>query len=402
MRKSLFAIALTGLIGVSLLSGCKNKGVSKEIVEEQNIVADKQAEALLDEYQQYNQQHMTELDIDVQKYLDTMNKLFPSEGNICYSPVSLNTALENYTYLIKDGEPKDEIINFIGGIKYKDYIKAVNNYQENCHYRIIDRIWANTQYDLIFKDSPAKNFVYYIDMSKKSSQDIHNEFVDKYTNHFMTQTPEFQKSSTIEVMNIIYFQDKWLNDDVKMESYPFHNEDDTVTETSMMKHNLGSCEYYKNDTCYAIPIKYLNTMSTLYLIYSEDDIETVDVSNLFDGHHKKSASSIEVVFPEFEIDSRIDFDNEKLEKVGLAHIDECIPEYNSYNKDVQITQEVKIQVNKEGTKAGAMSTIIPDLGFLLGEDTEKLYFVFDKPFYYMVSDINNDISFIGRLSNINQ
>ena len=129
MRKSLFAIALTGLIGVSLLSGCKNKGVSKEIVEEQNIVADKQAEALLDEYQQYNQQHMTELDIDVQKYLDTMNKLFPSEGNICYSPVSLNTALENYTYLIKDGEPKDEIINFIGGIKYKDYIKAVNNYQ---------------------------------------------------------------------------------------------------------------------------------------------------------------------------------------------------------------------------------------------------------------------------------
>ena len=141
MRRSLFAIALTGLIGVSLLSGCKNKGVSKEIVEEQNIVADKKAEALLDEYQQYNQQHMTELDIDVQKYLDTMNKLFPSEGNICYSPVSLNTALENYIYLIKDGEPKDEIIDFIGGIKYKDYIDNIMGDEKDYSRYLTDYGW---------------------------------------------------------------------------------------------------------------------------------------------------------------------------------------------------------------------------------------------------------------------
>lgn len=316
--------------------------------------------------------------------------------NMIYSPVSLNTALDTYSCMIGQNEAFDEIRSFIGNINYRRYHDVMDS--DTGVYRIINRIWVNENKDITLDDcSVIRSYVYSMDMSdSKAATNEKNQYVSDMTDGFIKSTPTiFDNNTVTDVMNIVYFKDVWLDGDLKMteDTYDFNNYDDSVSSVNMMMYSNDF--YYENDTCYVIPMNY-STGMTFYAIYPKTDVESVDLTGIFDN---KVFDDVDIKLPEFETEVTIGV-TDYADSIGLSHFNECIPLYYDGSVDNEITQVAKIKVDHTGTEAAAVTEIITkSMSAMPGEALEL---VFDKPFAYMIEDVNGDIAFIGRVMTLNQ
>ena len=351
--------------------------------------ADHESEHNIDAYN-----WVAEGEINYQKYLNDMLVLGSDKTNMCYSPLSFNTALEIYSKLIEDNEAKDEILDFINHINYSQYESVTD--EEDGVYKIVNRIWANSNWELNFDNMGVDDLLYFIDMSDSATATAKkNAYVDEQTNHFIQSTPTvFDNDVLIDVMNVVYFKDAWYGGDLDMtsEDYDFINYDGTVVSKPMMI--ADSNYYYENDSCYAIPMFYENTGATFYAIYPKGSLEDVHIDDILSEDSRVSNDAY-IRLPEFEAYVELNISNYN-DEIGLSHFDETKPLYTSEDKRTEITQVVKIKVDHEGTEAAAVTEMM-DIANCAMPVQEPLDLTFDKPFYYMIEDINGDIAFIGRV-----
>ena len=391
MKKRILSLLLCAIMSVAVI-GCGQT----------QSVAVSPTQSVDEEDKQHEASHPTEHDIDVpegeinyQKYLNDMIVMGENDVNMCYSPISFNTALEIYSHLIEDNEARDEILDFINHINYSRYESVIG--ADNGIYKIVNRIWANTNRDLHFDNTQVEDLVYFIDMSDSDAATAEkNAYVDEQTNHFITETPTvFDNDVLIDVMNIVYFKDVWEGGDLEMtdDAIDFTNYDGSVVSKPMMMASSGF--YFENDSCYAIPMYYENTGATFFAIYPKGELEDVHIDGLIDKDAKVFNDAY-IKLPEFETYVQLNVSKYN-DLIGLSHFGETIPVYTTESKRTDITQVVKIKVDHEGTEAAAVTELMDVANCAGPSEKEPLELTFDKPFYYMIEDTNGDIAFIGRI-----
>lgn len=331
-------------------------------------------------------------DDTLQRYLNNL-RTFDTD---CYSPVSLNTALSIYSKLIKDGTAKDEIQNFIGSKDYLNYKDA-----EKGVYALINRIWANSNKNLNFDGTGVEDIVFAINMTDSAKATKEKDaYVAEKTNDFITSTPtSLNNNVTIDVMNVLYFKDVWSLDlSLSDKTYEFNNFDGTTVNIPMIKAGAGG--YYENDTCYAVPLKYENTGAIFYAIYPKDTIDEVKINELTSDKYLVDRTAY-IYFPEFDAEVNIKVSGYK-DKLGIGNISTAEPLFTGTPVcNAEISQVAKIKVDHEGTEAAAVTEITASLTCAADTNpSEPITIIYDKPFYYMIEDLNGDIAFIGVVKNI--
>ena len=343
--------------------------------------------------------------VDYQKYYTNL-RTFATTENPIYSPISLNTALSVYSFFMKDGTAKDEVIEFTGGLPYMKYGTCKT---ENGIYRSFNRIWINEAKEgneIFFFDEDRyidlpnyKDYwaMYWLtDMSDKVKATAEKDnYVSEMTNGFITKTPtELTPDTMVDFMNVLYFKDIWEDGDLSLstDTYEFTNKDGSISNVYMMK--AYSTIYYENDTCYIIPMKYENGM-TFYAIYPKDNLLKVDLTNFKENIIYNEAT---IELPEFESYVEISV-SDYLDVLGLSMFSIADVIFTDQDYKADITQVVRIKVDHKGTEAAAVTEI--DVKCTAVAPPENpLYLVFDKPFAYMIEDINGDIAFIGQVTNM--
>lgn len=329
-----------------------------------------------------------------QQYYDIL-RIVNEGANPVYSPVSLNTDLSLFGLCIEDGPALQEINAFTGGRPYLSYRSLGEN--DEGIYRIINRIWYDTESPIDFTNLPVQNYLYPIafDADGRATA-AKDRYVDEMTNGFITSTPtRLVPGVFVDFMNIVYFKDAWDCGDLETidGTYRFTNADDTTVDRTFMVYESAS--YYENDTCYAVPMRYQSGM-TFYAIYPKKGVDNIDFTNLICDANKQY-NGVRVILPEFEVSAEMNI-SDYAEAIGLGHITEANPLFMDGPFNPLITQVVRIDVNHEGTEAAAVTEITAKNECAMIDNTLEL--VFDKPFAYMIEDINGDIAFMGQITHL--
>lgn len=312
-----------------------------------------------------------------QIYLNELNRVSP-DGNAIYSPTSSRAALQMYSYMTDDENTKQTLNETLGD---KNYLRFENNDAE----KFVNRVWVNNQVDVKVADE-LKDYIYEIDMSnsEKATREK-NDYVAEQTNNFITSTPTIFTSDTLyDLMNVTYFKDIWAVEggyNICSEKLTFNNDNGTTTEVDNF--NAFVEEVYENSTCYVVKLAYKNG-NMFNLIYPKDSIETVSLENL----EIMENTEADLYIPEFEAENTLDLKDSILK---------------SDNANVGMIQVAKIKVDHEGTEAAAVTELYETTAMYDPNTPEIITLKFDKPFYYYIEDTtNNDIIFIGRVSNFGE
>ena len=319
-----------------------------------------------------------EISILLNNDISDLNAISQS-GNFIYSPLSMRTALDIYAQFVTDEDVKENLSDFIYNEDYLAY-----NYDKES-YKSVNRIWVNKNKEIEIPET-LKNFVYEMDMSDaKKATDEKNTFVNKQTNGFINQTPSVLNSDVrYDVMNVLYFKDKYAEKPTVIDyDIDFKNSDGSTSNPEFIMFDID--KYYKNDTAIVAPIEYEDG-NVLLMIKPLDGIENVNLNGIFDEAVYEEAY---VYYPLFKSENSF-------------ILNDIMPQLveNTPNIDTTIMQIAKIEVDKEGTTAAAVTEVLTT-DACVAEPEEPAEIYFDSEFYYAIKDTeNDDIAFIGRISDL--
>lgn len=328
-----------------------------------------------------------------------------ANDNIVYSPISLNTALDVYKDLIDNEELKSDIKDYIGSRDYTAY-----KYDNTDIYKSVNAIWIdkNKDYNL---DKLDQLIVKEVNMADPASIEEKNAFVSENTNGFIDSTPsKFDANTVADIMNVLYFKDKWEGGELKTSSSykEFRNSDGTVTDLDHMLTQKGS-HYFVGNKSEAFPLSYEHGMQLWIVLPDEEDFTISELTEdiiryatnpeacIVPGKDEKTKIEAHLAFPEFETKFETDFSGTIVPTLTSAPFSKSIYTPTDMGKPykMSIAQVAKIKVDKEGTEAAAVTEVIK-LAAVLPSESEEHYIICDRPFIYFIYDTaNDDIAFIG-------
>ena len=290
--------------------------------------------------------------------------MFSTGNNFVYSPISVNTMLNMHQAY----DPGNEIIASLQS--GRDCLSYKFN---SSTYKSINRIWVNEKSSIKTPEA-VKKYEYVMSMQDSAKATAEkNKFVSDNTNGFITKTPTVLNSDVdYDIMNVLYFKDTWAGGDLDVapKARKFNN----TTSVNMMC--AKSAYYYENDTAYMVPVRYKHG-NIMLLVYPKTDISAVNLEGI---ENNRVYNKTCVEFPPFS--SNVSFClNDSI--AGLPG---------------NMGQTVKIEVNKKGTEAAAVSETLHCTSI---DTSIPLELIFDKPFIYAIEDTaNGDIAFMGMVNTL--
>ena len=383
---------------------------------------------------------------------DVVSTLITSElngvhSNHFVSPFSLSVALmmltlgsANNTYRqlvdgMKMNQLEEENNNLAIHESYSKFLEAVrkNPYIVVDNIGIFDknRVAIQSQYDS-YKSNIEKYYnasVESVDFARegKAIQDMVNERMNSSTHgmipHFMTTEPN--RDTVGLLLNAVYFEGKWeipfveekTSDKVfhtsngQEKTVPFMNSYKTYYATKEVNASGQPSRIvrlpYENDTSMVILLP--NKKDGLsYIIKDKDSLkealttvlETVNADN--NGFQRHDLSKVNLQLPKFSIKNKMKLKSvlesigmTDMFKEGIADLIGIAPNGRLFVSDVN--QEAVVEVDEQGTKASAVTSIeIQTRSFVPVID-----FKVDHPFLFMIrDDKTSTILFVGVVNTI--
>lgn len=240
--------------------------------------------------------------------------------------------------------------------------------------------------------------------------DFRQVMMERYNSTIEEKTSEGEPS--VELKNVAEFKAEWF---YKMErdasqGKGFRNADGSLCHPAYLSATKEFLRYYEEDFCrvntgikaVALPYK-LQDERIPYELVLVDSKEPLTEESLQNILSKMRLRKCKVVFPEFSIKSKYDL-VPMMEKLGLKNI---FDEYNAAfdriaNKPLyaeKFNQEAEIEVDKNGTVAKAVTTIMLSKTMCMPEMVEEL--VFNKPFqYFLRNTTTGEIVFMGKVNKL--
>ncbi len=348
--------------------------------------------------------------------------LASSEGsnkNVCVSPFSVGAVLGMIANG-DDGPARDGVLKVLGLEEGQTGLEALNTYyqtllsnlpniEEGITCNLTNTMWCDPSRFGIrksFMDAIADYYYAYgigISPNGESGRRAINEFVDKNTNGLIKEFLKKPLNSELAFLNTLYFKAGWtfgfiedykdrrtfIDIDGNEQEVDFMLRDGrtryAVTEdgTEAIRMDYGENEQFSM-TC-ILPSSNINHMAL-------DEVLTVDNFNSLNKNMRYE--SIDVFFPEFEIENNNPNTLSILTSMGLNEAAPfgLITDTDGFRLTAFI-HATKIKVDESGTEGAAVS-----MGALSSGIHPRPVIVFDRPFiFYIQENTTGAILFIGSV-----
>lgn len=358
--------------------------------------------------------------------IDFFKHQIEDDENTIVSPQSLYFAL-GMTINGVNGDTQQELINTLckGSDlqEFNDNISALINQTDTKTCNIANSIWLRDVQDLSlnseFKKSSEEYFKSEIYTKKFDSKfvDTVNKWVSKNTDGMIdTILNEVPSEDTMMyLINAICFDAKWNDkyDDVQInENGKFTNSKGDIQDVVML--NSTEDTYLCDEQSTGFLKYYLGGKYAFMGILPNEDVSINDYMesltgdsfiNLYRSKISGNSVSVKVTIPEFKYTSEYLL-NDTLKDMGISSaFDEFSADFsnmidsNTYKLYMgKVIQKAYIQVDRNGTKASAITSIsMNDATAML--ETYQVYL--DRPFIYAIMDTDTELPiFMGVVNNI--
>ena len=435
---------ITGIMALSiLLGGCsafdglKNTGNSKQVKishVELKDDPDIKAEINFDDVKstEYNSE---DLDAAYRRYsfnlFSRAVKDYGGEGNVMISPASIMMALDMVAAGAK-GESLQQLTDLLaqgqGPLKQQAYAAALMktlNETEDVKFSCANAVWNNARN---LGDKVNMDYVSYIretflaeytvtEFDEKTPGEI-NAWVSEHTDRMIEKViDELDPDAAMLLVNAISFEGEWTvayNDDSVTEGN-FTSSDGSAQSATFL--NDSSTAYYETDKATGFIKRYKGgRYSFLAILPADDRISANEFAENFTYEdYEKFINSVTYQYtviskmPEFKSDFELLLNNTV---TGLGAGDIFIPDKADFSGiagkpgDIcisRIIHKTHIEVDREGTRASAVTAIEPTVaGIEEYVEPEYRYVNCDRPFVYAIVDGKTMTPvFIGTVNSVN-
>ncbi|XP_034365706.1 serpin B9 isoform X2 [Arvicanthis niloticus] len=349
----------------------------------------------------------------------------PSE-NICYSPVSISSALA-MVLLGAKGQSAVQITQALGLNKEEDIhqgiqwlLRNLNKSDRKYSLRVANRLFADKTCEVLptFKESCLQ--FYHSEMEQlsfaKDAQESRrhiNTWVSKQTEG---KIPELLLSGAVDsetrlvLVNALYFKGKWhqpFNKEYTMDM-PFKiNKDEKRPVQMMCREDTFDLAYVKEVQAQVLVLPYEGMELSLVVLLPDDGVDISKVENNLTFEKLTAwtkadfmeSTDVEVFLPKFKLQE--DYDMESVfQRLGIVDVfqeDKADLSAMSPERNLCVSKFVHksvVEVNEEGTEAAAASAVIE---FCCASSVPT--FCADHPFLFFIRhNQTNSILFCGRFS----
>lgn len=353
--------------------------------------------------------------------------------NIFFSPYSISCALSMLDNAA-GGNTKTQLENTLhisNGIETRNSdlkLFADSFTDEKAVLNTANSTWISQSLDLK-KEAQDKFFgpiTYYynaesmhVDFSDEATKDTINSWISDKTEGMIPQMiSQLDPDTDMCLINAVYFKGEWTTafekKDTKEETFNGANSKKTV---DMMYQYRNSYKYVENNGLKGISLPYgeQNIAMEIWIADDENEKDAVEVFselsteeklNLFNSLKDAGAFEIDTLgLPRFEVETDTFSIVNALKSMGI--VDSFAGEaadFDTLNDDLYVTDvlhKAKIIVDESGTEAAAATAISMEK-CSLDDIPERIYtFIADRPFVYVIRDVNTGtILFLGTYNDV--
>ena len=343
-------------------------------------------------------------------------------GNVFISPLSASMALgmtmngaAGSTYdamhsTLRFGDLARTDVN----ASYKSLIALLRELDNTTKFAIANSIWYDQSWPFR-QEFLAESQSYFdaevkgLDLSKPSSVDVINEWVNQATSKKIPKIIDsFDGDEVMFLINAIYFKGIWEKqfDKSKTTSAPFHALDGTSSTVPLMsqmeqfRHTFGT-DYQ------AIDLPYGNSAFTMMVVLPN---QGVDINSFTESLTEEKWRAIDaamsrgetgIALPKFKLEWKKNL-NDQLKELGMAVA------YNDLTADfsrmsasdiplviTDVIQKTFVDVDEEGTEAAAATSVG------VGPTSAPAFIRVDRPFIFAIRErLSGTILFIGKITKL--
>lgn len=243
--------------------------------------------------------------------------------------------------------------------------------------------------------------------SSKTTAHINN-WCKKNTNGMIPSIiDKVDANASAYIMNAIFFNgtwaDKFSKSQTKNENFRGYTRDITMVP---MMHKSDKLLYWKNDMYAAVRIPYGNGSYTMTVMLPNEGIsidemlKTMENADLTAWRQDAEQCIVDLKLPRFTTEADVTLNN-IISELGAANIFNSNADFTNIAKTnmfvSEMFQKAKIEVSEEGTKAAAVTAAIMTMSALPTEEPKHVTFHANRPFVYMITEVNtNAIFFMGQ------
>ncbi|MCR5625175.1 MAG: serpin family protein, partial [Lachnospiraceae bacterium] len=352
-----------------------------------------------------------------------------TDKNILISPDSIATALamaENGA----NGQTLQEMLNVLSpGMTLDEYCSNLGNFNTRVSsdkyvtMHIADSIWIKNSNDIKIKDTFIQknkttfNADSYLEPFTPETVGKINDWVNTNTNQMIpTIIDSIPEDAFMYLINAIAFEGDWaktFSDSQVASDQTFKNQDGTEGKVNM----LNGKEYYYIELNNGVGFvkTYKGGNFAFVGILPPEGTTTVDYINGLKGKdfinavlNKKTDKDVYIKLPEFKYDYSTSLKGD-LGALGMptaftnsADFSNMI-EYckDPYQKIDDVIHKTHIEVDKNGTKAAAVTAVVMASATSLQNPRPTINIYLDRPFVYGIVDVNTGVPiFIGAVNKL--
>ncbi len=358
---------------------------------------------------------------------DLYDQLREQEGNLCFSPYSLSTALA-MTYVGARSETANQMVKVLhftldpqrlhsafhvlmAGLKVSD--------QQDYQLSVANRLWGQQGYDLLdaFLEITKVNYgaaLEQVDFANatESARCTINRWVAQQTQEkIQNLIPEnfLDELTRLVLTNAIYFKGNWASqfDETNTREDYFSVTSDQLASVPMM-YQEAMFRYASLERLEVLELAYVgNKLSMLILLPREIDGLTeleqqLTPANLQLWLSSLSEVNVKVWLPKFRVNSAVSL-KQVLSNMGMSRAFSSEADFSGItgNKDLQISavlHEARVDISEQGTEAAAATAValVP-----ISLSTPRTFrFRADHPFIFLIRENQlGSILFLGRVVN---
>jgi serpin B len=348
-----------------------------------------------------------------------------SAENSCVSPLSYKFALA-MAYNGADGDTLALLAELFGispselNVWVADYLADAKQYDgsQNDKYslplpelRIANSYWVResleSEISQDFTDLLVKNFTAKSGTFDTSSKPI-NKWVSKATNAKIKNILEedIDHFALSYLVNAVYFNAQWISAFKKNATKPgeFTNSDGSRITTDMLYGNVDS---YINTEQFEGIAKYLSEGFEFTAVMPKT-IDTMTLGSILEANKDNNYDAIILTLPKFNFETQVDFklgSHPELDALFANHgMDRALSE-NAKTENIKIDglsisniiQKTVFTLAEAGIEASAATLVEVSRAGLAPQEPQVVEVVFDRPFYFTLSDKNGELLFFGKV-----
>lgn len=432
MKRFIASILLCTTLGLTLTACNKEQNITKQPVN--TVIPEENTEEMNENNNNKSNENsgLSTVRIDgtnLEKSIDVADKIYEkTNANTMFSPTSLNFALGLLYEGADENTPsKKALTSYLGNdfsekasLYMNDAIKEFNNKGDKNGYNtaleIANSVWVSDKYNIAnnYKENVESKYQAQVDSIDTSNPDKSankiNSWCSDKTHELIDKivSPDTINSDTTAILvNSVYFESPWAKDwytNPEQEREIFNNLDGTQSEVVTIHNSDGT--YFENDKARAFGMGYMSGMEFIGILPNQEgdfNLSDLDIPNLITNIKENTTAKVSMPKLNFETDADLTniLNNEELQYIFKDSKDFVhMYEEEIDTKVSSIIQKTKLELDKYGTKAAAVTAIsIEKCAIAPVMNVEEIHL--DRPFAFVIYDrYNDEVLFVGKVTNL--